>query len=623
MEYVVANRLESEDSPYLQQHKDNPVDWYPWSDEAFQKAVDEKKPIFVSIGYSSCHWCHVMERESFENTEIAQQLNSSFISIKIDREERPDLDKHYQDLYYLVYKKGGGWPLSIFLTHEKKPFHIDTYIPAGGDGKGGMAELLPLISKSYIEDFDGLNSSAEKLDRISQVLAPKNYREIDDRFIERYLHEVRDIFDGEFGGFSTAPKFPNSGTLNTLTVLDNWDMVNTTLQEMVQGGFYDLVDGGFCRYSVDREWLVPHFEKMSYDNGLLLETYSNSYLKFQIDIYKRVALETAEFLIEKMSKNSLFYSASDADSGGVEGGYFTFTPDEADGKIDLGTLSKLSITSNGNFDGRSIIRTGEPQEFQNELKILKEIRQTRDYPAIDKKIIVSWNSMVIKGLLRASLIDSRYLEVARESMHSLLEQLFINKTLYHSKIIDGTPKIEAFLEDYAYLIDALLELYNRTLDKSYLVDVKRFLKIAVDKFYRDDRWFISADGDFETEAEADDGSYPSSVAKIINSLLSSATLLDSLEFFEIAEKSLQQIYGTYLQHPPAFATVTEALYRYKKGVVVVKSTRSNLEKLNNQTALTLHKVSEDSSYEICGVGQCYKSLDTAFEVEQFLKSRIS
>ena len=620
----MGNRLKFEDSPYLQQHKDNPVDWFPWGKDAFEKAKNEKKPIFVSIGYSSCHWCHVMERESFENIEIAKLLNENFISIKIDREDRPDLDKHYQTLYNIIYRKGGGWPLSVFLTHEKKPFHIDTYIPPKDNyGKMGITKLISVIKGKYTTQFDKLNLSANKLDEMSKTITPKHEKFIEDSdFIKLFVDGKKRSFDNRFGGFSEAPKFPHTSSLKALSIFGESEVVDTTLRNMAKGGLYDLIDGGFCRYSVDEKWLVPHFEKMTYDNALLLEVYANRFLQTGEKLFKRIAIETAEFLINKMSQDNLFFSASDADTDGEEGKYFTYSFDEVKDKFSEIALKELSLTPYGNFEGKSIVRVESLTNFSDEFKILREIRKDRKYPFVDKKIILSWNSMVIKSLLRLSLIEPKYLDIAIKSLDSLLENLYLDGEFYHSKLFQKDAKILAFLEDYAYFSDMLVEIYQRTLNKKYLDLLEKVLDMAINKFSKDLRWFISENGDFQTEAEIEDSSYPSSVAIIFQSLLSASTLKDHFVFLDIVENCLEQgYYSTYLKYPTAFATLTDVMYRYKKQVMVIKSTKENLEKLKIDSSLFLKKVDSCTNYQICGIANCIASFDNPDEVENFVLNR--
>jgi uncharacterized protein YyaL (SSP411 family) len=618
----MANRLEFEDSPYLQQHKDNPVDWYPWGEEAHKKAVEEDKMIFLSIGYSSCHWCHVMEKESFENKNIASLLNENFVSIKIDREERPDLDKYYQDLYYTLYKKGGGWPLSVFLSPEKKPFHIDTYIPdVKKYGKVGMDELLPAMVEEWLWRKEKIIEAGERINSVAQEKSKNIPQEIENGLIKHFLKTSEEHFDIHFGGFSKAPKFPQTSILRTLLLLDSNEMVEKTLLEMTKGGFYDLIDGGFCRYSVDERWLVPHFEKMTYDNGLLLQLLADTYLKTGNPLFKRFALETTKFLLSKMEKENLFYSASDADSEDEEGAYFVYKHHEVLEKIDYQTLQKLSITPFGNFEDKSIVRVEDHTEHKKEFKILKSIREARQYPDIDKKIITSWNAMAIKGLFRIAKIDEVYLPIAEYSLQTLVETMFVDGNLYHSRILEKEPKIVGYLEDYAYLSDLLVEAYQETFNYEYLQILEKILELSIEKFHHEERWFSSTKGsEIEVEAEAEDSSYPSSRAIIVNSLISGAGLLDRIDFWTLAEETISRSIRNFWRYPLAYGGLAEAIWKHDGEILVVKSIEENLEKIRKfASPKILLKVSEEKSFEICGIGLCYNKVESVDEVRDFLK----
>ncbi|MDP2894076.1 MAG: DUF255 domain-containing protein, partial [Sulfurimonas sp.] len=371
----MSNRLANEDSPYLQQHKDNPVEWYPWCEEAFQRAKEENKAVFISIGYSSCHWCHVMEENVFTNKECAEILNKHFISIKVDREERPDIDKHYQEVYMLLNRRSGGWPTSIFCTPDNKPFFAGTYIPPHSKEESiegmGFIELTRLIADKISQNDEQLLKNADEIENfLNHKEHPKEATVLKEDFAKNFMLQAKNNYDTLHGGFSIAPKFPHASTLGTLLAIDKlYDdkaaraMVITTLNSMKQGGIYDLVEGGFCRYSVDDKWLVPHFEKMLYDNALLCELYTNAYLTYKDESFLHVAKECADFWHNHMSENNLLYSASDADSEGEEGTYYIYSYDEVyealakEGyeKIDE-LLGKLSISKEGNFEGKNIIR---------------------------------------------------------------------------------------------------------------------------------------------------------------------------------------------------------------------------------------------------------------------------
>ncbi|MEA3434612.1 MAG: thioredoxin domain-containing protein, partial [Campylobacterota bacterium] len=475
----MANHLKNEHSPYLQQHADNPVDWYPWGEKAFKKAQKENKPIFLSIGYSSCHWCHVMEHESFEDEKTAKILNEKFISVKVDREERPDIDKHFQDVYRLMNGRPGGWPTSIFLTEDLKPFYSATYIP--DEPKYGMMSfkaLLDVISDKYKNEKKTLVNEA---DRILQHLNPKEDKiqatKLDESIIARVLDQADQLFDSKDGGFNKAPKFPQASTLDLLLDLyrltgekEALNMSILSLSSMAKGGLYDRIEGGFCRYSTDNEWLIPHFEKMTYDNALLSEVYLKAFHVTNNDFYKDIAFETIDFMLEKMSQDKLFYSASDADTEGEEGKYFVYAYDKAlklfekagiPGKEHEKLAKALHITKEGNFEGKNIIRVDDSSSldipyYKEAIEALKKRREKRVYPFIDTKVLVSWNAMMIKSLFKAARTDSKYLKPAIKSLDRLLETMYINSQLFHSTLIGKEPKIQAFLEDYAFLGETLI-----------------------------------------------------------------------------------------------------------------------------------------------------------------------
>jgi len=365
----MPNRLYHEESPYLQQHAFNLVDWYPWGQEALNRAKKEDKPIFLSIGYSSCHWCHVMERESFENEEIAKELNEHFICIKVDKEERPDIDKHFQEIYIKMNNKAGGWPLSIFMTPNLVPIYSATYIPPIPNyGMMGFKELIKLLAKSYKEKKEQL---IQKGQEVLEALKPKSKIEatkINDFIIQNSITQIKQVFNKTYGGFGNAPKFPHSYTLNLTCNLYKLTkdkklkhIVEFTLDNMLRGGMYDIVEGGFCRYSTDEEFFIPHFEKMTYDNALMSVTLLKAYEITSKEIYKQKAFEILDFMVEKMSQDGLFFSASDADTNGVEGEYFIYEYDEVakafrENNIDISLLGVLNIYKNGRFDSNLLAK---------------------------------------------------------------------------------------------------------------------------------------------------------------------------------------------------------------------------------------------------------------------------
>lgn len=617
----MANRLQYEDSPYLQQHSLNPLDWFAWGDEAFEKAKKEKKPIFLSIGYSSCHWCHVMEEEVFENESIAKLTNEVFISIKVDKEERPDLDKYYQNVYSILNGRAGGWPLSIFLTHNLKPFYTATYIPPES-----FTQIVEYFKNEYQNNYKELEDKSKQIDKFSSmVYNPSEVFDFKDDFLQIYSKSVLSDYDRFYGGYSKAPKFPRTAIINNCFLLDE-KCINSALNSlkwMAKGGFYDLVDGGFCRYSVDDIWLVPHFEKMTYDNGLLSENYLNAYLYTKDDIYLNIAKDTIDFMLEKMSEKNLFYSASDADSKTdtdekEEGFYFTYTYDELENILDNKTIQKLNISKDGNFEGRNIIRDEELHGIDKDIiKKLKDLRTTKSYPFIDNKVITSWNSMMIKSLFLLAKVDNSYLNTAISYLDTLLDTMYLDDTLYHSKLISSKdkPSIKAFLEDYAYLIDTLLEAYQNTFKDKYLSLAKTLIDKALELYYKEGRWYFSNE-EFITEADIFDTSYPSSIGIMINSLLTLASFKD-ISYMKIVNETLR-FYSSMIERSPSnFSSVSKAIIRMLQDETIIKSKKENLIKIRQKLPQAkLYNNGEDSIY-VCGLKSCFNIYD---ELDSFFKA---
>lgn len=644
----MPNRLANEDSPYLQQHKDNPVDWYPWCDEAFERARSENRPIFISIGYSSCHWCHVMEHEVFENETIAAYLNEHFISIKVDREERPDLDKYYQEVHQLLNRRPGGWPTSIFCTPDNKPFFAGTYIPPKSrDRMLGFEELIHIIADKVAEGDEKLFQNADEIQQyLKPSERPKEATMLKPSIIRTFVKQARHNYDDINGGFSQAPKFPHSSTLGALLdiVLLQHDeeakaMVTHTLDTMQRGGMYDLVDGGFCRYSVDAEWLVPHFEKMAYDNGLLLELYARAGRMLDTPSYTRTAKEIADFMLEKMQEDGLFYSASDADSEGHEGTYFVYGYEEVrtalkaagfDNKETEAMMQTLHITMAGNFEGKNIVwlenPTERPEWFERVRDVLRTIRQKREYPFIDRKIQTSWNAMMIRGLFELGKSDPAYTGEALRALKALTNFLMPEGELYHTALIHSAPKIGAFLEDYAYLGTAFVKAYEATLDDAYLVQAQQMANRALETLYDNGRWYFSK-GEFVTDADPTDSSYPGSVGVMVDLLLSLGILLEE-KYRRFAFKTLEYYSAKLAKTPIYFPYLFNQTVRYLFDDLVVKAEENKLleaaDTLSHITYPYLHvKASEDAAYMLCGVQSCFAQLHHADEIAPTILEKFS
>jgi uncharacterized protein YyaL (SSP411 family) len=489
------NRLIKEKSPYLRQHAYNPVDWYPWCEEAFEKAKREDKPIFLSIGYSTCHWCHVMEKESFEDEEIARILNENFVPIKVDREERPDIDSVYMAVCQMM-TGSGGWPLTVVMTPEKEPFFAGTYFPKESRyGRPGLKEILLALARAWKENRERIREVAESVVRALREEERGGSGDLNDSLIPRAFGELLSSFDEEFGGFGSAPKFPVPHNLlflmryyrrtNNRKALD---MVRVTLTRMRMGGVWDHVGFGFHRYSTDRYWKLPHFEKMLYDNALLLYTYAEAYKLTGENLFRRTAEQIAEYLLRDMrSGEGAFFSAEDADSEGEEGRFYTWTERELREVLseEEFRLAKevFSVEEEGNYlqeatgerTGRNVLYMrylpqGDAWErIEAVRRKLFEAREKRVRPLKDDKILTDWNGLAVAGLSRAGVLLGRkdLVEVARECADFLLSKMLEGDRLLH-RYKDGNAEIWGFLEDYAYLIWGLTELYFATFRKEYL-----------------------------------------------------------------------------------------------------------------------------------------------------------
>lgn len=636
---VMSNRLQYEDSPYLQQHKDNPIDWFPWSDEAFLKAKNEHKAIFISIGYSSCHWCHVMERDVFENEEIAAFVNEHLICIKVDREERPDIDKNFQELHLLLNRRAGGWPLSIFCTPDNKPFYAATYMPPyNRDRAMGFSELTAIIADKVAQNDEKLFQNADEIMGFMKPKeAPTQATKLDQKIAITFNTQAEHNFDTLNGGFSKAPKFPHTSTLNTLMKLEKLEpdpkrenIIVHTLNGMARGGMNDLIDGGFCRYSTEETWLIPHFEKMTYDNALLCELYTQASVQFNNPLYLRAATETADFMMNFMMEDNLFYSASDADTQGHEGKYFVYTYDEilqALRNAHVSTINEavelLQITPNGNFEGNCIVTLAtleRPIWFDAFVLEAKKLRAPRVYPFIDRKINVAWNAMMVKALFVLGKQKPAYTAQAIASLDALLSTMLINDVLYHTTLIHKTPKIKAFLEDYAYAADALIHAYQCTFDEIYLLRAQQLCNKALELYYQNGAWYFSR-GDFPTLCELDDGSYPSAMAIMVDVLLNLGSLVDG-KYRHFAFKSLEYVSLKLMKSPIYYPRLTEQTIRYLKGDRIIKAPKALLKECPTLSyPFVLLKSDESiSNYLLCGENSCFATTSNFQELEPLLKA---
>jgi len=494
---VIENNLVYETSPYLLQHAHNPVHWYAWKDEALKKAKDENRPIFLSIGYSSCHWCHVMAHESFENNEIAKFMNENFVNIKVDREERPDIDDIYQKVCQMATGQG-GWPLSIFLTPDQKPFYVGTYFPVlDSYGRPGFGSICRQLSQAWKEKPKDIEKSAENfLNALQKTEMIHTSSKLEKTILDEAAMNLFQLGDATYGGFGSAPKFPNAANISFLFRYANLTGISKfnefalkTLNKMAKGGIFDQIGGGFHRYSTDMKWLVPHFEKMLYDNALMSVNYAEAYQITKDPFYLEVLQKTLDFVLREMtSPDGGFYSAYDADSEGVEGKFYVWKKSEI--KEILGNDAEIfclfyDVTDGGNWEGNNILCNNlnistvafnfgkSEQEIHKILdsctKKLLKVRSTRVSPGLDDKILVSWNSLMITAFTKGYRVTNnlKYLTAAKDCVSFIEQNLLVDDKLQRT-YKNNTAKIDGYLEDYSYFINALLDVFEIEPDSKYL-----------------------------------------------------------------------------------------------------------------------------------------------------------
>ena len=521
---MVENNLIDESSPYLLQHAHNPVDWYGWNDNSLKKAKDENKPIFLSIGYSSCHWCHVMAHESFENEEVAKFMNENFINIKVDREERPDIDDIYQKVCQMATGQG-GWPLSIFLTPDQKPFYVGTYFPVlDSYGRPGFGSICRQLSQAWKERPRDIEASAKKfVDALNKTETISTPSKLEQSILDQAAMNLFQLCDTTYGGFGSAPKFPNAANISFLfryAKLSGLEKFNEfalkTLKKMANGGIFDQIGGGFSRYSTDAKWLVPHFEKMLYDNALIPVNYAEAYQITKDPFYLDVLKKTLDFVLREMtSPEDGFYSAYDADSEGIEGKYYVWKKSEI--KEILGSDADLfclyyDVTDGGNWEGNNILCNNldiSAVSFNFEMPELKvreilkscserllQARSARVPPGLDDKVLVSWNSLMITAFAKGYGMtgDVRYLDAAKNCISFIERNLFADEKLLRT-YKNGVAKIDGYLEDYSYFINALLDVFELEPDSKYLKLSLNLGRHLVDHFWdsENNSFFMTSD----------------------------------------------------------------------------------------------------------------------------------
>lgn len=591
----MPNNLIHETSPYLLQHADNPVQWYPWGQEALNKAAQDNKPILLSIGYSACHWCHVMAHESFQDKQTAELMNELFINIKVDREERPDIDKIYQTAQLLLTQRTGGWPLTMFLTpNDRIPFFGGTYFPdKARHGLPAFKDLLKHIAKTYKEKSDDIEKQNQSLqgilNNVYQSQQPST--SIEDGILIQAKTQLLKTFDMQHGGFGQAPKFPHPSNLELL--LRDWHRskladredanalhpVVFTLDKMAAGGLFDHVSGGFYRYSVDNYWMIPHFEKMLYDNGPLLNLYSQGFLATHEQRFKSAAIETAEWVIRDMqSPDGGYFSSLDADSEGEEGKFYTWELEQLEDVLDKNEFShveqRFGIDRGPNFEDKfhlhefvSLDEYAEQNNLQLELckqqwtsirNKLYTHRITRITPDRDDKVLTSWNALMIKAMLFASRVfnNSEYFQSASRALEFINSHMFSNGRLY-ATYKDGKAHLNAYLDDYAFLLDALLEYLQTKWDSDYLRLAIQLAEVLLDQFEdKKNGGFYFTSNDHETLIQrpkvCSDEATPAGNGIAAFSLLQLGYLISEPKYIDTAEKTLesasQQINNTPMAH---------------------------------------------------------------------------
>jgi uncharacterized protein len=627
------NRLINESSPYLLQHAHNPVDWYAWGDEALQTAIKEDKPIFISIGYSACHWCHVMAHESFEDETIASLMNEKFINIKVDREERPDLDDIYQRVAQLA-TGNGGWPLSVFLTPDQKPFYVGTYFPKDSRyGMPGFGTILTQLSEAYAnrkqeiqsataEFMHALASSARDI-QSSQEGHQDEISKTGRSTLEEAAIGLLHMADNVYGGFGQAPKFPNVS--NLLFLLRYYDIsgvkrfrdfVMYTADKMIRGGIHDQLGGGFARYSTDQRWQVPHFEKMLYDNALLTQLYAELYQVSGNKSYLETAEKTLDYVIREMtSPRGGFYSSQDADSDGEEGKFYTWTKQEiihsiGDEKKNVDIFCEYyGITEVGNFEGKNILHImksseeiaknyGKSQEeieqvLQHVSKILFSIREKRTKPGRDDKILTSWNGLMMSAFTKVYRITNNltYLNHAKKGIEFIEDKMGTNDGRLRRTYRDGVSKLNAYLDDYAFYISALLDVFEADTDARYIEKAILYADFMIKHFWDDERknFFLTSDDHeqlivrtkslYDLAIPSGNSMAASALVRLYHITRNSNYLLKAEQIMSVGAKAAGE-------NPFGFGQLLNAIYLYIKKPIEITIIGTNLKKSTDSAQMS-------------------------------------
>jgi uncharacterized protein YyaL (SSP411 family) len=593
----MPNRLAQETSPYLQQHADNPVAWYPWGEEALAIARETRKPILLSVGYSACHWCHVMAHESFEDPVIAKVMNENFVNIKVDREERPDIDQIYQAAQQMLTQRSGGWPLTMFLTPEQLPFFGGTYFPdRPKHGMPAFPDLLVRVRRFYDEHPEEIAAQGQELARALDQMRPRSDGQappLGPEPLHAAVEDVKGAFDRVNGGFRGAPKFPHSEAIELL--MRRWaaaqdaqalDLANLTLTRMAMGGIYDQLGGGFARYSVDDHWEIPHFEKMLYDNGSLLRLYADAWAIGRDPLYERIVRETVEWVLREMqSPQGGYYSSLDADSEGEEGKYYAWTAEEIRSLLTTEEFAVASIAFGldrpPNFEDRWHLVMARPlAQIAHELSIddgtaellldsarrkLFAAREKRVRPALDDKVLTSWNALMIQGMARAARVFGKpeWLQSARRALD------FIRATLWKDGRLlatykDGRPHLDAYLDDHAYLLAALIEVMQAEFRAEDLAWAGELGAVLMDRFHDAKEggfYFTAHDHEplIHRPKPGHDNATPSGNGVAALALNRLAFLTGETRFSEASERTLRLFWPQIVRQPSAFCTLLAAL----------------------------------------------------------------
>jgi hypothetical protein len=591
----MANRLATETSPYLLQHKDNPVDWHPWGDEALARAREDDRPILLSIGYSACHWCHVMERESFEDEETARQMNERFVCIKLDREERPDIDAIYMEACQAM-TGSGGWPLNVFLTPEQVPFYAGTYFPP--EQRGGMPSwqrVLEAVGDAWSTRREEIRAGADRIvARLAGgALLEPSEDDLDAALLKTAEGNLRTAHDRANGGFGGAPKFPPSDAIEFLLRRGETYVPSNTLTKMASGGMFDQVGGGFARYSVDERWLVPHFEKMLYDNALLARAYLHGWQVLRDPLFRDVATETLDWMLREMrGPEGGFMSALDADSEGVEGKFYVWSIEELRevlGDDADAAIAWFGASEHGNFEGANILTRGDeepPANLDSIKQRLYERRAKRVWPGMDDKRLTAWNALAIAAFADAGAALERpdYVAAAVDAAEFIWRDLRDDEGRLLRTWKDGEAKLNGYLQDHAFLLEALIVLYEATFDPRWFARAREVADAMIARFADDERGgFFETSSDHEQlvarRKDLEDNPIPSGNSAAAYGLLRLAALTGEQEYERRAVGILKLLERFLATHPQAFAHLLQALDFHLAPVKEVALAGDDLEPL--------------------------------------------